>query len=56
MRNVARAMTTQEIDEASAYCASQPPEIVKATEQSHCAMSLPKLMTRVDSLVGKQSH
>jgi cytochrome c553 len=31
MRNVARAMTPQEIDEAAAYYASQPPEIVKAT-------------------------
>lgn len=32
MRNVARAMTAQEIDEAAAYYASQPPEIVKATD------------------------
>lgn len=31
MRNIARAMTPQEIDEAAAYYASQPPEIVKAT-------------------------
>jgi cytochrome c553 len=32
MRNVARAMTPQEIDEAAAYYASQPAEIVKAVE------------------------
>ncbi|HUN95445.1 MAG TPA: c-type cytochrome [Bradyrhizobium sp.] len=32
MRNIARALTPQEIDEAAAYYASQPPEIVKATE------------------------
>jgi cytochrome c553 len=32
MRNVARVMTPQEIDEAAAYYASQPPEIVKATD------------------------
>jgi cytochrome c553 len=32
MRNVARAMTLQEIDEAAAYYASQPPEIVKGTD------------------------
>jgi cytochrome c553 len=32
MRNIARAMTPQEIDEAAAYYASQPPEIVKATD------------------------
>ncbi|QFI74775.1 c-type cytochrome [Bradyrhizobium betae] len=32
MRNVARAMTPQEIDEAAAYYASQPPEVVKATD------------------------
>ncbi|MDE2380365.1 c-type cytochrome [Bradyrhizobium sp.] len=32
MRNVARAMTPREIDEAAAYYASQPPEIVKATD------------------------
>jgi cytochrome c553 len=31
MRNIARAMTPQEIDEAAAYYASQPPEIVRAT-------------------------
>jgi cytochrome c553 len=31
MRNIARAMTAQEIDQAAAYYASQPPEIVKAT-------------------------
>jgi cytochrome c553 len=30
MRNIARVMTPQEIDEAAAYYASQPPEIVKA--------------------------
>lgn len=32
MRNIARAMTPQEIDEAAAYYASQPPEVVKATD------------------------
>jgi cytochrome c553 len=32
MRNIARALTPQEIDEAAAYYASQPPEIVKATD------------------------
>ena len=32
MRNIARAMTPPEIDEAAAYYASQPPEIVKATD------------------------
>jgi cytochrome c553 len=32
MRNVARAMTPQEIDEAAAYYDSQPPDIVKATD------------------------
>lgn len=32
MRNVARAMTTQEIEEAANYYASQPPEIGKTTE------------------------
>ena len=32
MRNIARAMTPQEIDEASAYYASQPAEIVKTTD------------------------
>ena len=32
MRNIARAMTPQEIDEAAAYYASQPPEIVRTTE------------------------
>lgn len=32
MRNIACAMTQQEIDEAAAYYASQPPEIVKATD------------------------
>ncbi len=30
MRNIARAMTPAEIDEAAAYYASQPPEVVKA--------------------------
>jgi cytochrome c553 len=32
MRNIARAMTPKEIDEAAAYYASQPAEIVKATD------------------------
>ena len=32
MRNIARALTPQEIDEAAAYYASQPAEVVKATE------------------------
>jgi cytochrome c553 len=32
MRNIARAMTPQEIDEAAAYYASQPPGIVKAPD------------------------
>ena len=32
MRNIARAMTPQEIGEAAAYYASQPPEVVKATD------------------------
>ena len=32
MRNIARALTPQEIDEAAAYYASQPPDIVKATD------------------------
>lgn len=32
MRNIARAMTPEEIDQAAAYYASQPPEIVKATD------------------------
>ncbi|MDE1934268.1 c-type cytochrome [Bradyrhizobium sp.] len=32
MRNVARGLTPQEIDEAAAYYASQPPEIIKATD------------------------
>lgn len=32
MRNVARAMTTQEIDEAAAYYASQPADVVKAVD------------------------
>ena len=31
MRNIARSMTPQEIDEAAGYYASQPPEIAKAT-------------------------
>jgi cytochrome c553 len=31
MRNIARAMTPQEIDQAAAYYASQPPELVNAT-------------------------
>ncbi|OAF05747.1 cytochrome C [Bradyrhizobium centrolobii] len=32
MRNIARAMTPQEIEEAAAYYASQPPDIVKAVD------------------------
>jgi cytochrome c553 len=32
MRNIAGAMTPQEIDDAAAYYASQPPEIVRATD------------------------
>ncbi len=32
MRNIARAMTPQEIDDAAAYYASQPPDVVKATD------------------------
>lgn len=32
MRNVARAMTPQEIDEEAAYYASQPTEVAKATD------------------------
>lgn len=32
MRNIARAMTAQEIDQAAAYYASQPPDIVKAVD------------------------
>lgn len=32
MRNIARAMTAQEIEEAAKYYASQPPEIMKATD------------------------
>ena len=32
MRNIARALTPQEIDAAAAYYASQPPDIVKATD------------------------
>jgi cytochrome c553 len=32
MRNIARAMTPQEIGEAAAYYASQPPDVVKATD------------------------
>ena len=32
MRNIARAMTLEEIDEAAAYYASQPPDVVKATD------------------------
>lgn len=32
MRNIARAMTPREIDEAAAYYASQPPDIVKAVD------------------------
>jgi cytochrome c553 len=32
MRNIARAMTPQEIDQAAAYYASQPPQVVKVTD------------------------
>lgn len=32
MRNIARAMTPQEIEEAAAYYASQPPDVVKAVD------------------------
>ena len=32
MRNIARAMTPREIDDAAAYCASQPPEVFRATD------------------------
>jgi cytochrome c553 len=32
MRNIARALTPQEIDEAAAYYASQPPDIIKTTD------------------------
>jgi cytochrome c553 len=32
MRNIARALTPQEIDEAASYYASQPPEIIKTTD------------------------
>jgi cytochrome c553 len=32
MRNIARALTPQEIDQAAAYYASQPPDVVKATD------------------------
>ncbi len=32
MRNIARTMTQQEIDQAAAYYASQPPDVVKATD------------------------
>jgi len=32
MRNIARAMTPQEIEQAAAYYASQPPDIVKAVD------------------------
>jgi cytochrome c553 len=32
MRNIARALTPQEIEEAAAYYASQPPEIAKTTD------------------------
>jgi cytochrome c553 len=32
MRNIARAMTQQEVDQAAAYYASQPPDIVKAVD------------------------
>jgi hypothetical protein len=36
MRKIARTMTSQETDEAAAYCASQPPDIVKATTRRSC--------------------
>src|SRR5262249_14557597 len=32
MRNIARAMTAQEIEAAAAYYASQPPDVVKAVD------------------------
>jgi cytochrome c553 len=32
MRNIARAMTPQEIEQAAAYYASQPPDVVKAVD------------------------
>jgi cytochrome c553 len=32
MRNIARAMTPQEIDDAAAYYASQPPEVARPTD------------------------
>lgn len=32
MRNIARAMTSEEIDQAAAYYASQPPDVVKAVD------------------------
>lgn len=32
MRNVARAMTPDEIDQAAKYNGSQPPEFVRATQ------------------------
>jgi cytochrome c553 len=32
MRNIARAMTPKEVDEAAAYYASQPPDVVKAVD------------------------
>ena len=32
MRSIARTMTPQEIDEAAAYCESQPPQIVKPSD------------------------
>ena len=33
VRNIARAVTPQEIDRAAAYCGSQPPDIVKTIDQ-----------------------
>lgn len=32
MRNIARAMTPDEIDQVAKYYASQPPQLVKATQ------------------------
>jgi cytochrome c553 len=32
MRNIARAMTAQEIEQAAAYYASQPPDVIKAVD------------------------
>jgi cytochrome c553 len=32
MRNIARSMTPLEIDQAAAYCESQPPQVVKPSD------------------------